>query len=118
MADRCNCPDHPPDPTAPLPDEELAAIEARVRALRTAPNRQGSPVDAFMDGVEEATAILLPALRAERAAPLDVERLAAAMDAVLPDAVNDHQPGNRVRARAVAAEYVALAPATGEGAET
>jgi hypothetical protein len=98
------------DPTAPLPDEEHERL----------PNRPEWAVGDWhcrcgywgSHGWEGFANHLLAALRAERAAPLDVERLARAI-ANVRHTVNR----NLAFARDIAAEYARLAPATGEGVE-
>jgi hypothetical protein len=102
-------------PTAPLPDEELAAIESDL-AKYPNPSRNG-PHDPL-----EYARTLLAALRAERAARARLEAFAEKVAVSEGDS-----PGTRAAARfaltgsldGVVDEMrrAALAPATGEGAE-
>jgi hypothetical protein len=96
----------PADPTAPLPDEELAAIEADL-AKYPDPSRNG-PHDPL-----EYARVLLAALRAERTARdaglRDIE------DAML--AIGNLPLTKERGAALLAVIRAALAPATGEGAE-
>jgi len=59
--------DHPVTPEAEPPD--LRETLKQIKALRTRPNRLGSPQDAFMDGIEKAAALLEAALTVRAASP-------------------------------------------------
>jgi hypothetical protein len=103
------------DPTAPLPDEELPRTEAgRALLVHFAPFLRGNLMQvADITAIEDEAADA--ALRAERAAPLDVERLTAAVGAA-HSSTWDGWDSPREIAEVIAAEYARLADQDRSGA--